>query len=94
VKLTLVVNFINILRTNFLYQSALCSFSLVTFGFKTKEKLLEEYAYKKLANKMLMKLTPGVNFTNILKEAFLYIRKCCALFFSLHFDFVFFGKRI
>jgi len=30
-KLTISVNFINILRANFLYQSALSSFSLVTF---------------------------------------------------------------
>ncbi len=40
-----------ILRERFLYESALNSFSLVTFG---KKALL----YEKCAQKMLMKLTP------------------------------------
>jgi len=58
-------NFINVLRAHFLYE--LSSFSLVTFGFVIfGAKIL----YVKWASKKLMKLTPRVNFTNILLEAF------------------------
>ena len=38
----------------------------------TREKLREALSYKKHMHKMLMKLTPGVNFTYILWLAFLY----------------------
>jgi len=48
------VNFINILCANFLYDSALGSFSLVTFGFVI---FWQTNIRKKGARKMLMKLT-------------------------------------
>jgi len=48
------VNFINILRTRFSYESKFQSFSLITFRFVIfGVKIL----YKKRAHKMLMKLT-------------------------------------
>jgi len=40
----------------------------------TREKLLKRCSYKKNPGKMLMKLTPGVNVTNILWAAF-YMRR-------------------
>jgi len=46
------VNLINILCTHFSYESALRSFSLVTFLAK------KALSYEKHAHKMLMKLTP------------------------------------
>jgi len=50
------VNFINILRACFSYESKLNSFSLIMFGFVIfGGKIL----YKKLSRKMLMKLTTG-----------------------------------
>jgi hypothetical protein len=42
---------------------------------------------------MLMKWTPGVNFTNILLAIF-YTKMFFAAFIYLRFGFVFFGKRI
>ncbi len=53
------VNFINILRTHFLYKRQLSSLSLVTFGFVIfGAKIL----FEKCASKMLMKLIPGKKF--------------------------------
>jgi len=58
------VNFINILPTNFSYESALRSFSLVFSSYfldlKLKIKLLEALMYEKLSRKMLTKLTLGM----------------------------------
>jgi len=58
VKLTRIgVNFINILRTNFLYKCCFGSFSLVTC---TSKKLPKQRLYEKFVSKMLVKLTrPG-----------------------------------
>jgi hypothetical protein len=53
-------NFINVLCTNFSYDGIFSSY--VWLGAKN--------SYKKHAHKMLMKLTPDVNFTNILGKAF------------------------
>jgi len=50
-----VVNFINILRTNFSYERCFGSFSLVTCK---KEQLPKRHLYKKFVRKLLMKLTP------------------------------------
>jgi len=36
----------------------------------TREKLREALSYKKCSHKMLMKLTPGLNFINVLRTAF------------------------
>jgi len=67
-----VSNFINILRVLFLYESASCSFSLVMFWLKHSFVIFgAKFLYKKCACKMLMKLTPGVNFINILLAAFI-----------------------
>ncbi len=54
---TPVVNFINILRTNFSYKHSFGSFSLVTCTYK---KLPKWRLYKKFVCKMLMKLTAGL----------------------------------
>jgi len=51
------VNFINILRTNFSYQSLFGSFFYLHV---TREKLLKRRSYEKFACKMLVKLTPNV----------------------------------
>jgi hypothetical protein len=42
----------------------------------TREKLFEALLYKKFSSKMLMKLTPGADFTNILHKAFTLTKKC------------------
>jgi len=64
------VNFITILCANFSYKNALRSFSLVTFW-------LVIFWRKNFGaigvHKMLMKLTPVVNFINILQAAFTLI---------------------
>jgi hypothetical protein len=57
-KLSPGVDFTNILREPFLFESALCSFSLIMLGFG--------FFGKKNIDPMLMKLTIGINFTNIL----------------------------
>jgi len=54
-ELTPVVNFINNLRTNFLYKHRFGSFFYVHV---TREKLWESIWYEKFAYKMLMKLAP------------------------------------
>jgi len=51
-----VVNLINILRAHFSYKSKLSSFSLITFGFAISWC---QNSGKKVACKMLMKLTHG-----------------------------------
>ena len=55
------VNFINIIRTNFLYE---CRFSSYVLA-------LLKNSYEKRACITLMKLTAGVNFINILRLAFM-----------------------
>ncbi len=54
-KVSPIVDFINILRTNFLYELCFGSFALVTCRQK---KLPKRSSYKKFVCKMLMKLTP------------------------------------
>jgi len=54
---------------HFLYKSALRSFSIVTFWLCNFAKILAQKA-PMLLMIMLMKLTPGVNFTNIIWAAF------------------------
>ena len=59
--LTPVVNFINILLTYFLYESAWRSFSLVTFWQKHSFVIFgAKILYDQLVRKILMKLTAGV----------------------------------
>jgi len=50
------VNFINILRTNFLYERRFSSFFYIHV---TREKLPKQRLYEKFVCKMLMKLTTG-----------------------------------
>jgi hypothetical protein len=50
-----VVNFINILRTNFSYERHCGSFIYV---YVTREKLQKRRLYEKFERKMLIKLTP------------------------------------
>jgi hypothetical protein len=64
------VNFINILYVQFLYKILAPK---ITKPNVTREKLLNFLAYEKCVHKMLMKLTPAVNFTNILGAAFVPI---------------------
>ncbi len=52
------VNFINVPRTNFSYEHRFRSFFYVHVN---REKLTKQRSYEKLARKMLMKLTAGVN---------------------------------
>jgi len=78
------VDFINILRANFLYESALAIFFLVTFW-------LWNFLAKKygpiVLSKMLMKLTPGVYFIIILRSTF-YMKVFWPDFlYLLHFAF-------
>ncbi len=58
------INFINVLRAHFLYKSASSSFFF--YLHVTREKLPKRLSYEKGVRKMLMKLTSGINFTNIL----------------------------
>ncbi len=51
------VNFIIILRARFSYESALCSFSLVTFWLRGKNFEKKTLLYEKRVRKMLIKLT-------------------------------------
>jgi len=79
-KLTAGINFTNILRKTFFVQKYLArSFSLVTvqFGFVI---ICQKDINKKAAGKMLMKLTTGVNFINLLRTNFSYKRPFCQLF--------------
>jgi hypothetical protein len=55
-KLTAGVNFINILRTRFLYKIFVPK---IIKPNVTREKLLKRLTYKKLASKMLMKFNAG-----------------------------------
>ncbi len=79
------VNFINVLRAHFLYESLLSSFFLLTWLHVAREKLPKRLSYKKCVRKLLMKLTQGricsfefeadwqteeVNFNNIFWAAF------------------------
>jgi hypothetical protein len=50
------VNFINILRANFLYERRFDSFSPVIC---TSKKAVKQWSYEKFVHKMLIKLTPG-----------------------------------
>jgi len=51
------LNFINILCTNFLYRSLFGSFFYLHV---TRENLPKRHSYEKFAHKMLMKLTPRI----------------------------------
>jgi len=62
-KLTLGVNFINILRTNFSYKCCFGSFFYINV---TRGKLPKQRLYKKFMSKMLMKLTLGATICNFL----------------------------
>jgi len=53
--LTSAVNFINILRTNFLYQ---CRFDSFFYVHVTREKMPKQLSYQKRMHITLMKLTP------------------------------------
>ncbi len=59
--------FINALRSNFMYESIFGSFFYLHV---TREKLLKRHLYEKLWRKTLMKLTPGLSFTNIFTNSF------------------------
>ena len=65
-KLTPVVNFINILRAAF----ALIFLHQEIIQSQTKGKLRKKLSYKKGKSKMLMKLRPGLDFINVLRTAF------------------------
>jgi len=60
------VNFINILRTNFLYK---CCFSSFFYIHVTREKLLKQHLHEKCVHKILMKLTVDVRISLWLGEA-------------------------
>jgi hypothetical protein len=69
-KIRSAVNFINIFRVNFLYKI------LAPKNFKPKHTFVivgAKILYGKCACKTLMRLTPAVNFINILLEALLPI---------------------
>jgi len=60
-------NFIKVLRLRFLYESAWCSFFLVTFWRIHSFVIFgANFLYKKCACKTMMKLTPGVGCRNSL----------------------------
>ncbi len=66
------------------------SFRQLFSSYKYVEK---RRLYKKCVRKMLIKLTRGLFFNNILKAAFLY-ESVLRSFFNLQFGCVFFCKRI
>jgi len=63
------VDFTNIIRTNFLYECLLCSFfyihTYIHMYVRGKKLLNRRRTYEKFVRKMLMKLTPGVDFTKL-----------------------------
>ncbi len=61
------VNFINVLRAPFLYKSLWAAFFPLTFWLWI---FGANFLCEKCARKMLMKLTTGVNFINILRRLF------------------------
>jgi len=75
-----VVNFIKFLCALFSYKSAPCSFSLITSWLC--EFLVKGY-WKKSWSKMLMKLTPFVNYINVLCTNVMY-ESLFSSFFYLH----------
>jgi len=77
------VNFINVKRTNFLYECR------VLAAFSSYMYVEKRHLYEKLVRKMLMKLTPGVNFINILRTSFLNESKLSS-FSLVTFGFVIF----
>jgi hypothetical protein len=64
VKLITVVNFINIFCTRFSNKSAFLPKSFCQSQNITREKLHKAFTHKKRSSKMLMKLTPGVQFVS------------------------------
>jgi len=83
----LCVNFINVMRTNFLYERRFGSFFYV---YVTREKLLKQRSYEKFARITLMKLTVFLDYpshlwsisstfyvrlfrTNVILAAFFYV---------------------
>jgi len=66
------VNFINVLLGNFLYKSAFFTKILLPTPKRTWKKLQNYLLYEKIAQKTLMKLTPAINFINILRSHFSY----------------------
>jgi hypothetical protein len=54
----------------FLYEGKLSSFSQILFGFAI---FWHQNISEKVASKKLMKLTPGLNFINVLHTAFMFI---------------------
>jgi hypothetical protein len=59
------VNFINILRAGFLYESAFLPKSFCQSQNLTREKLCKALLYEKCARKMLMKFIPNLRFQPI-----------------------------
>jgi hypothetical protein len=57
------VNFTNILQAAFLYESFCAAFMCLQFGFVI---FWQKDFGKKTAHKMLVKLTPGINFNMVL----------------------------
>jgi len=72
-KLTPVVNFINILHANFLNKSFFSTLSLA----------LNQLLYEKSAHKMLMKLTPGDGIMDNLREMKMNNLFECSIFIDL-----------
>jgi len=69
-----VVNFINILRTNFLYE---CCFGSFFYVHVTRKKLQKQRSCKKFVRKMLVTLTPErLHFANSCRHVPVLIYKC------------------
>jgi len=66
-KLTTVVNFINVLRMHFLYKILVPKITKICFGFET---FWCQNTYKKCVRIRLIKLMAGSHFTNILRATF------------------------
>jgi len=64
------VNFINILHARFSYESLFGSFILVSNPKHSFVIFGTKILYETQARKILMKLTPGVNITNIFTQSF------------------------
>jgi len=52
------------------FEPIFCGQTILQSQNVTREKLRQALLYKKFNCKMLMKLTPGVNFINILQASF------------------------
>ena len=87
------VDFINNLQAAFYYKNVLRSFTTKLTTVCVCNFLVKKNIVKKAARKLLMKLTIGVNFTNIVLEVFFNMKMFWAGFLYFQFLFEFLWRK-